>query len=47
MLPNVISSMVEARVSLKRIKSFLLNEELDPHAVEYDQVPMIKFCLSG
>uniref|UniRef100_A0A671VKK2 ATP-binding cassette, sub-family C (CFTR/MRP), member 3 n=1 Tax=Sparus aurata TaxID=8175 RepID=A0A671VKK2_SPAAU len=34
MLPQVISSMVQASVSLKRIQSFLSHDELDPHAVE-------------
>ncbi|KAM3591495.1 uncharacterized protein V6R79_002723 [Siganus canaliculatus] len=34
MLPQVISSMVQANVSLKRIQSFLSHEELDPKAVD-------------
>ncbi|CAF3642109.1 unnamed protein product [Adineta steineri] len=36
--PNVISSVVEARVSNKRIQKFLNNEELDENAV--DRVPI-------
>ncbi|XP_034083351.1 canalicular multispecific organic anion transporter 2 isoform X2 [Gymnodraco acuticeps] len=34
MLPQVISSMVQASVSLKRIESFLSHEELDPNSVD-------------
>lgn len=33
MLPQVISSLVEAHVSVKRISAYLLSEELDPNAV--------------
>ena len=29
MLPNVISSIVKAKVALKRITTFLLREEID------------------
>ena len=32
-LPMVVSGLVEARVSIKRLNKFLLNEELDPSAV--------------
>lgn len=42
MLPQVISSLVEAHVSVKRISKFLLAEELDPNAVlrlPYVQIP--------
>ncbi|XP_072313056.1 ATP-binding cassette sub-family C member 3 isoform X2 [Eucyclogobius newberryi] len=34
MLPQVISSMVQASVSLKRIQSFLSHDELDPESVD-------------
>ncbi|CAN9508890.1 unnamed protein product [Ophioblennius macclurei] len=34
MLPQVISSMVQASVSLKRIQSFLSHDELDPDSVD-------------
>ncbi|XP_011616814.2 canalicular multispecific organic anion transporter 2 isoform X2 [Takifugu rubripes] len=34
MLPQVISSIVQANVSLKRIQSFLSHEELDPNAID-------------
>lgn len=34
MLPQVISSMVQANVSLKRIQAFLSHDELDPNAVD-------------
>ncbi|XP_070707853.1 ATP-binding cassette sub-family C member 3 isoform X2 [Pempheris klunzingeri] len=34
MLPQVISSIVQASVSLKRIQSFLSHDELDPHSVD-------------
>ncbi|KAJ1552244.1 Multidrug resistance-associated protein 1, partial [Cladochytrium tenue] len=32
--PNVISSLIEATVSIKRIKDFLLNEEMDSSSVK-------------
>ncbi|XP_061404841.1 multidrug resistance-associated protein 1-like isoform X1 [Lethenteron reissneri] len=38
MLPQVISSMVQASVSLNRLQSFLANEELDPHNVIRDRM---------
>ena len=34
MLPQVISSLVEANVSVKRLQKYLLAEEVDPFAVE-------------
>lgn len=34
MLPQVISSLVEANVSVKRMQKYLLAEEVDPFAVE-------------
>ncbi|XP_020774879.1 ATP-binding cassette sub-family C member 3 isoform X3 [Boleophthalmus pectinirostris] len=34
MLPQVISSMVQASVSLKRIQNFLSHDELDPESVD-------------
>ncbi|XP_071329266.1 ATP-binding cassette sub-family C member 3 isoform X2 [Trachinotus anak] len=34
MLPQVISSMVQASVSLKRIQNFLCHDELDPESVD-------------
>ncbi|MGH0114521.1 UNVERIFIED_CONTAM: hypothetical protein FKN15_019661 [Acipenser sinensis] len=34
MLPQVISSIVQASVSLKRIQSFLSHDELDPNSVD-------------
>ena len=34
LLPFVISSIVEASVSLKRLTTFLLNDELDPDNVQ-------------
>jgi len=33
MLPNLISGIVQASVSLKRLTTFLLNDELDPDNV--------------
>ncbi|KAG8445986.1 hypothetical protein GDO86_013747 [Hymenochirus boettgeri] len=38
MLPQVISSMVQASVSIKRIQDFLGNDELDTNAVTKDTV---------
>ncbi|XP_069809503.1 ATP-binding cassette sub-family C member 3 isoform X2 [Dendropsophus ebraccatus] len=37
MLPQVISSLAQASVSIKRIQNFLANEELDPAAVNKDK----------
>lgn len=37
-LPNLVSSVVEARVALHRLHTFLCSEELDPLAVE--RIPM-------
>eukprot|EP01113_Clastostelium_recurvatum_P045650 TRINITY_DN786_c0_g1_i1.p1 TRINITY_DN786_c0_g1~~TRINITY_DN786_c0_g1_i1.p1 ORF type:complete len:1526 (-),score=434.15 TRINITY_DN786_c0_g1_i1:5921-10498(-) len=37
MLPNVISSLIESRVSLNRVQNFLLASELDPLAVEHNR----------
>ncbi|XP_034949722.1 multidrug resistance-associated protein 1 isoform X2 [Chelonus insularis] len=37
MLPMVISNMVQALVSVKRINVFMNNEELDPNNVQHDQ----------
>ncbi|KAM9424656.1 LOW QUALITY PROTEIN: ATP-binding cassette sub-family C member 3 [Pholidichthys leucotaenia] len=34
MLPQVISSLVQASVSLKRVQSFLCHDELDPNSVD-------------
>ncbi|XP_071763895.1 ATP-binding cassette sub-family C member 3 isoform X3 [Centroberyx gerrardi] len=34
MLPQVISSIVQASVSLRRIQNFLSHDELDPHSVD-------------
>ena len=39
MLPMLVSFMVEAYVSLKRITKFLLNDELDPDAVKREERP--------
>ncbi|XP_053393099.1 multidrug resistance-associated protein 1-like isoform X5 [Mercenaria mercenaria] len=36
MLPMVISNIVQVRVSLSRLRSFLGNDELDPNAVKRD-----------
>lgn len=34
MLPQVISALVEANVSIGRLQKYLLAEEIDPFAVE-------------
>lgn len=34
MLPNMISSLVQAQVSVARIRAFLMHDELDPSAVQ-------------
>ena len=36
MLPELINMAVTSRVAIKRIKSFLISEELDPSAVFVD-----------
>jgi ATP-binding cassette subfamily C (CFTR/MRP) protein 1 len=42
MFPSVITSTVEASVSLNRIQRFLLEEETDPRAIVRVQVPVFK-----
>ncbi|KAM8945709.1 ATP-binding cassette sub-family C member 3 [Pelodytes ibericus] len=37
MLPQVISNLAQASVSVKRIQNFLANDELDPNAVNKDK----------
>ncbi|XP_061612365.1 ATP-binding cassette sub-family C member 3 isoform X4 [Phyllopteryx taeniolatus] len=39
MLPQVISSLVQTSVSLKRIQSFLSHDELDPNSVDRKNTP--------
>ncbi|KAM6963812.1 ATP-binding cassette sub-family C member 3 isoform 2-T2 [Tautogolabrus adspersus] len=39
MLPQVISSLVQASVSLKRIQNFLSHDELDPNSVDRKNTP--------
>ena len=39
MLPNVISNIVEASVSVRRLVKFLKNPELDPANVDYSPNP--------
>ena len=36
MLPELISMIVQASVSVKRLSAFLKNEELDPNLVEWN-----------
>lgn len=36
MLPMMISNVVQASVSLKRINKFMNTEELDPNNVQHD-----------
>ena len=38
-LPEFISMTVQARVSVKRLSTFLKNEELDPNLVEWNLEP--------
>uniref|UniRef100_A0A8C7QLI1 Uncharacterized protein n=1 Tax=Oncorhynchus mykiss TaxID=8022 RepID=A0A8C7QLI1_ONCMY len=44
MLPQVISSVVQASVSLKRIQDFLSHEELDPESVDRNNTATGKEC---
>ena len=39
MLPFLISSTVQASVSIKRLSNFLKSDELDPNMVEWDPEP--------
>ena len=39
MLPNLISNLVQASVSIKRLRNFLINEELDPDVVDRTTEP--------
>jgi hypothetical protein len=47
MLPMLISSMVQASVSVKRLRNFLKNEELDPSIVNWSLQPPTpgKYCM--
>ena len=48
MLPYLISSIVQASVSLKRLSTFLQNDELDPenvHSTDGTAVGMIRSCV--
>lgn len=48
-LPNLISMLVQASVSVKRINSFLYSEELDPYverSTSDDDIDMRKSALS-
>jgi hypothetical protein len=47
MLPFLISSTVQASVSVKRLSNFLKNEELDPNIVEWDPEPSSGIILRG
>ena len=38
-LPQVISKLVQANVSLKRLSNFLKSEELDPDIIERESEP--------
>ena len=38
-LPTLISSLIQASVSIKRLSSFLKSDELDPNMVEWDPQP--------
>lgn len=39
MLPTLISNLVQASVSVKRLRNFLKNEELDPNIVNWSTEP--------
>ena len=39
MLPMLISNIVQASVSVKRLRNFLKNEELDPDIVDWSMQP--------
>lgn len=41
-LPNTINSIIETKVSINRIKEFLLSEELDDSFIEIDKTPSDK-----
>lgn len=36
MFPNIITSLVEARISMQRLQKFLLNSEIDPNDIVKD-----------
>ena len=51
-LPEFISVVVQAGVSVKRLSAYLRNEELDPNLVEWNAEPasgraLISYRLSG
>jgi ATP-binding cassette subfamily C (CFTR/MRP) protein 1 len=45
--PNVISSTIEASVSLYRIEGYLTSDEIDPNAVQRDPLPSSAAIASG
>uniref|UniRef100_A0A3Q3RDE5 ATP-binding cassette, sub-family C (CFTR/MRP), member 3 n=1 Tax=Monopterus albus TaxID=43700 RepID=A0A3Q3RDE5_MONAL len=45
MLPQVISSIVQASVSLKRVQGFLSHDEIDPNSVDRKNTNSISFSL--
>jgi ABC-type multidrug transport system fused ATPase/permease subunit len=47
MLPMLITSLVEATVSLKRVRNFLLLEEMDPHNVSKDPAALQRSVSDG
>ncbi|CAH1794809.1 unnamed protein product, partial [Owenia fusiformis] len=47
MLPMLISNIVQASVSVKRLTNFLKNEELDPDNVQHDDVPDYAISVEG
>jgi len=45
LLPQVISSVVEANVSVKRLQKYLLSEQVDPFAIERKSSTVLLFPL--
>jgi hypothetical protein len=43
----VVSGLVEARVSINRLLKFLMNEELDPNAVQRAEDPEFPILIKG
>ena len=47
MLPVLVSNLIHARASIKHLRAFLKNEELDPDVVEWTSEPALgrkKLC---
>jgi hypothetical protein len=45
MLPNLISSLIQANVSMTRIRKFLLRDEIDENQITHQETPDLSIVL--